>query len=189
MTLEHTPRRAGALRSALLIAALVSAPAVHAASVTAEDYRAAKSRIEAEFKEQMAACDRFTENPRDVCRERAKGKEKVARAELEYNRSGDPKDATKLALTKADASYDVAREKCDDRSGKEKDICINEAKTTRTKAVADAKMNQKVAEVRRDASEEKREAEYKLAKEKCDALAGDNKTQCLVTAKSRYGRN
>ena len=189
MTSRSTLRRGGALRTTLLLGALIAAPALQAASMSADDFRAAKSRIAAEFKEQMAACDRFTENPRDVCREQAKGKEKVARAELEYNRSADPKDATKLAMTKADASYEVAKEKCDDRSGRDKDICVKEAQTIRAKAMADAKMNQKVAEVRRDAADDKREAEYKLAKEKCDALAGEVRMQCLATAKARYGKN
>lgn len=183
MTLRHT------LHATLFMTALASGSTLQAAPMSGDEYSAAKNRISAEYKDQKASCDKLVDNARDVCREEAKGKERVARAELEYNRSGKPKDATKLAMTRADATYDVAKERCDDRSGNDKDVCVKEAKTVRTKAMADAKMNQKVGEIRKDAAEDKREAEYKLAKEKCDVLAGDNKSQCLASAKAGYGKN
>ena len=104
-------------------------------------------------------------------------------------RTGDPKDSAKLAMAKADAAYEVAKEKCDDRSGNDKDVCVKEAKANHTKATADAKANKKVAEVRKDAAEDKRDASYNLAKEKCDALSGDSKSQCLATAKARHGKS
>jgi hypothetical protein len=160
---------------------------VHVAMRVAE--RLAKDRIEAEFKDQKAACDKLRDNAKDVCRETAKGKEKIARAELDYNRSGDPKDAAKLSTVKADVAYDIAKEKCDDRTGNDKDVCVKEAQAAHTKASADAKANKQVAEVRKDAAEDKRDADYKLAKEKCDALSGASKSACLANAKSRYGKS
>ena len=176
------------LHAALFVTAIFSGSALLAAPMTSTDYSAVKSRIEAEYKDSKIACDKFTDNAKDVCREEAKAKEKVARAELEYNRSGKPKDATKLATTKADAAYDVAKERCDDRSGNDKDVCVKVAKTVHAKALVDAKMDKKVGEARRDAAEDKRDAEYKLAKEKCESLAGDNKASCLATAKANYGK-
>ncbi|MDQ6681059.1 MAG: hypothetical protein M3Y67_08875 [Pseudomonadota bacterium] len=177
------------VRAAMVAVALSSAATLFAAPVTTDEYRAAKSRIEAEYKDSKAACDALSENAKDVCREEAKGKQKVARAELEYNRSGKPDDATKLATTKADAAYAVAKEKCGDRSGNDKDVCVKEAKTAHTKALADAKADKKVGEARKDAAEDKRDADYNLAKEKCDGLAGDNKSSCLATARARYGKS
>ena len=174
---------------ALVAAAMFGAPVLHAASVSQDEYRTTKERIEAEYKDAKAACDKLRDNAKDVCREEAKGKEKVARAELEYNRSGDPKDATKLAEAKADAAYGVAKEKCDDRTGNDKDVCVKEAKASHTKAMADANMNKKVAAARHDAAEDKREADYKVAREKCDALSGDSKSSCLASLKSRYGKS
>lgn len=176
-------------QTCLFVAALFSGPTLYAASMTNDDYRATKSRIEAEYKDAKAACDSSTDNAKDVCREEAKGKEKVARAELEYNRSGKAKDATKLAKTRADANYEVAKEKCDDRSGNDKDVCVKEAKAARTKAMADAKMNAQVGEARKDAAGDKRDAEYNVAKEKCDALSGDSKASCLTSAKARYHKS
>jgi hypothetical protein len=37
-----------------------------------------------------------------------------------------------------------------------------------------------------EATEEKMEAEYKVAKEKCNAMSGDAKRACVAEAKSQY---
>ncbi len=160
-----------------------------AAPMTRDEYRVTKERVDAEYRDSKAACDRLTDNAKDVCRMEAKARQKVAAAELEYNRSGKPKDATRLAKIRADVAYDVNRERCDDRTGKDKELCRQEAKTAHQKAIADAKADEKVGEARRDAAADKREAEYNLAKEKCEALAGDNKTACMAGARARYGKN
>ena len=55
-------------------------------------------------------------------------------------------------------------------------------------ALADAKLDKKVGEARNDAAEDKREADYKVATEKCDSLAGDAKAACVSAAKSRFGK-
>ena len=44
------------------------------------------------------------------------------------------------------------------------------------------------AEVRKDAAEDKRSAEYKVAKEKCDAMSGDAKDKCVSNAKLKYAQ-
>jgi hypothetical protein len=45
------------------------------------------------------------------------------------------------------------------------------------------------AAARKDANEEKREAELKVAMEKCDAMAGNAKDSCVTTAKARYAKH
>ena len=67
-------------------------------------------------------------------------------------------------------------------------MCREEAKTLHTKALAVNKLGKEVGEARSDAAQTKRDADYKLAAEKCDALAGDAKAQCVATAKSTYGK-
>jgi hypothetical protein len=171
-----------------VLGCLVAAAAAQAAPMSSADYRGARDRIAAEYKAATAACDKLVDNAKDVCREQAKGREKVASAELEYNRSGQRKDATRLATVKADADFRVARERCDDRSGNDKEVCVAEAKTAHTKALADARMRQRVGEAREDAAEDKREADYQLARERCDALSGDAKAKCLADARARFGK-
>ena len=47
---------------------------------------------------------------------------------------------------------------------------------------------EKTADARRDAAEDKRDADYKVAIEKCDALTGASKDTCVRDAKVRYGK-
>ncbi len=121
--------------------------------------------------------------------EEAKAKEKVARAELEYAYTGKASDQTKILETKAKTTYDVAKEKCDDQTGNAKDVCVKEAKAAETKALADAKMSKEVGAAKKDDTQAKTDADYKVATEKCDALAGDAKTSCITSAKAKFGKN
>ena len=49
-------------------------------------------------------------------------------------------------------------------------------------------MHKKVGEARKDAAEDKRDADYKLATEKCDSLAGDAKAACMSAAKAKFNK-
>lgn len=176
-------------RIAMLSIALACAGLAQAQTMNPAEYGAAKDRIQADYKVDKAACDRLSGNPKDICQAEAKGKEKVALAELEQRRSGKAEDARKLALAKADAAYEIAKERCDDRKGNEKDVCMKEAKAAETRAKADAKAAEKTGEVRKDAAEDKREADYKVAIERCDSLAGTAKSDCQTAAKARFGKS
>lgn len=181
------------LRTApLMLAALMTialAGAAHAATMSKAEFSNAKSRISADYSADKTACKSSVDNAKSVCMAQAKAKEKVARAELEYNYSGKASDQTKLQKVKADTAYDVSKQQCSDKSGNDKDVCIQTAKTVRTKAQADAKMGQKMDDAAMQSSDAKRDAEYKLAKEKCDAMTGDTKTACLRDANTKYGKS
>jgi hypothetical protein len=152
------------------------------------DYKAAKTRISADYKNDKAACAPLAANAKDICIEEAKAKEKVARAELEYSYTGKDKDQTKLLVAKAESTYAVAKEKCDDKKGNDKDVCVKEAKATEVAALADAKAGKKIGEAKKDAAQDKRDADYKLAVEKCDAMSGDAKASCIAAAKAKFGK-
>ncbi len=177
------------LKASLVVAAVLALPLAQAATMEKADYKASKTRISADYKADKAACGSLAGNAKDVCQETAEGKEKVALAELEYSYTGKPADHTKAMKVKADAAYEVAKEKCDDLAGNPKDVCITEAKAVQAKALADAKLDQKVGEARTDATTDKRDADYKVAAEKCDALAGDAKSSCMANAKARFGKS
>lgn len=176
-------------KTAFAVASLAIAGGASAATMPHADYTAAKDRISAEYKTDKAACATYSGNAKDVCTEQASGKEKVAKAELEYNYTGKAGDAKKLAVAKADATYAVSKEMCDDKGGNAKDVCVTEAKATHTKALADAKMVDKVGDAKKDAMNDKRDADYKVATEKCDALAGDAKASCISAAKTRFNKS
>jgi hypothetical protein len=176
-------------KSVVALCAMAVLPLAHAANMSKDDYNAGKNRIEATYKADKDACKPLKGNAQDVCTKEAEGKEKLAKAELEYAYSGKPADQNKVSVARADAMYAVAKEKCDDLAGNPKDVCTKEAKAAHTKGLADAKMNDKVGEARRDASKDKMEANYEVAAAKCDVMSGDAKDRCIAAAKAKYGKS
>ncbi len=61
-------------------------------------------------------------------------------------------------------------------------VCVKQADTVRTTALADAEMGG----ARMDAAQNKRAADYKVAVAKCDAMSGDAKSNCIAAAKSEF---
>ena len=187
--------------SAVSVAEIMSKP----------QYQAGKKTIETSYKTDKVACKPLAENAKDVCLVQAKGREKVALAELEEAFAPSHKSHYDVRIAKANADYAVAKEKCDDKAGNGKDVCRKEAQAARTTARADAETqlkttdanatagdksakardqaDKKIAVVRKDAMEDKLDAEYAVAKEKCDALAGAAKDQCVNGAKARFGKS
>lgn len=171
------------LKTTLLTAALLSLMPVQAA-LTANEMSQAKAQIDANYKTDNAPCGAMKGNVKDVCHEEAKAKEKVAHAELAYRHSGSMEDSRKLATVRAETTYSVSKEKCDDWSGNAKDVCVKEAKAIEVKSLADAKMSKAIGEARTEARDEKREANYKLAAERCDSMSGEAKNSCMTAAKA-----
>lgn len=175
-------------KASLLLVPMFALSTAYAASMSKDDYSAGKTRISADYKTDKAACGSLVDNAKDICMEEAKGKEKVANAELKYGYSGKPADRISAMQVKAETVYNVAKEKCDDRAGNDKSVCLKEAKATEIKAKADARTTEKVGEARKDAAEDKQDADYKVAAQKCDALAGNAKDTCITAAKNQFGK-
>jgi hypothetical protein len=173
---------------ALLTAAWLVLPAAQAAVMAKAEYESTKTRIKADYTTEKAACNSQAGNAKDICVEEGKAKQKVALAELEFAYSGHAADRIKVLEAKAESSYAVAKERCDDLAGNPKDVCVKEAKAVEVKALADAKLSKDVGEARKDAASDKRDADYKVAVEKCNALAGDVKSNCVASAKVTYGK-
>lgn len=152
-------------------------------------YKTAKDTAAADYKVAHAKCDALKSNEKDVCVEEAKAARTRAREEAEVAYKDTPKTRAHMRKAVADADYDVAKAKCGSKAGNDKDVCIKEAKAARTAAVADATAGKKVSEARKDASDDKRDAEYKVATEKCNALAGAAKDTCIVDAKAKFGKS
>ncbi len=176
------------LKAALLAASLLALPLAYAATMSKADYKAGKTRISADYKSDKAACASQKANAKDICVEEAKAKEKVALAELEYGYTGKAADQNKVLVAKAESAYAVAKERCDDMAGNAKDVCVKEAKAIEIKALADAKLGKEIGAAKKDAAADKIDADYKVAIEKCDALAGDAKSSCVAAAKTKFGK-
>ena len=57
------------------------------------------------------------------------------------------------------------------------------------KALAEIKMVKEIRAAKSDAASDKMDADYKVANEKCESLAGDAKSQCVSAAKMKFGKN
>ena len=89
------------------------------------------------------------------------------------------------ATQKAAADYRDAIAKCDTMNGNGKDVCVAEAKLarTQTEAKAMAKYSNSPAS-REKARTNLAEAEFTLAKARCDGKSGAEKDECMNNAKS-----
>lgn len=95
------------------------------------------------------------------------------------------KDAHQAALQRIDATYASDKAQCKPLKANSKDICIAEAKARRKIAKADQEANYLgTAKARTAAWVARADAEYLVAKEKCDDLAGNGKDVCLKEAKA-----
>lgn len=198
-----------ALALALVIGLAFSVDAMDK-SMSKIQYKSHEKSIEAKYKVDKARCDSLAGNANDICVAQAKGKMNIAKAELEANYKPSAKTRYDARVAKADADYSVAIEKCDDKAGNDKDVCVKEAKAAKVHQIADAeaqmktskagavadeksgdanaKAMEKAADAHKDAAAAKSDADYAVAKEKCDALAGSAKDLCMSDAKVRFGK-
>jgi chromosome segregation ATPase len=107
--------------------------------MTHEAYKAEKDRIQADYKAAKEACNKLSGNAEDVCKAQAKAEERIAIAELDAKNKGTAKARADARVVRAEAQYDVAKEKCDDLAGNAKDVCVKDAKAAEQKAKADAR--------------------------------------------------
>lgn len=199
------------LRVIAVAIGLAFSAGVLADSMTKNEYKAGKYKIEGEYKAARAECKSLAGNPADVCVAEAKGAERVAMAELDAAYKPSRKSRYKVRMAKADAGYDVAKEKCEELAGNANDVCVKEAKAARTALAADAEARLKTKEAddeadekttaahekakatgdeaRDDAAAKMLESQYQVAKEKCDKFSGDAKNTCLDEAKAHYGKS
>jgi hypothetical protein len=176
-------------RHSLIVAALFALPLANAATMSRADYDAAKTRISDEYKVDDARCTAMSGNSKSICSQEAKGTEKVARADLEYSFTGTPRDQRRAQVARVDSTFAVAKEKCGLKAGNENDVCIQEAKAEQSKAMAEIKLGHQVNAAKAENADERRDADYKVALEKCDAAAGDAKDNCIAAAKLRFGKS
>ena len=113
-----------------------------AQNMSKDEHEAAEKSIVAQYKLDKAKCESLTGNAEDICIAEAKGKEKVAKAELEAKFKPSKEAAYKVSVAKAEANYDVTKEKCDDKAGNDQEVCEKAAKAVLEKAKSEAKTKQ-----------------------------------------------
>jgi len=164
--------------------AQASAPSAEAKAA----YVQAKEQASVTYKAARAQCEGITGNPKDVCLAEANAARIRAEQEAEAYYRNTLKAYTQSRLKIADALYARDKAKCAALTGNDKDVCVSQAKATLVATQADAKADKKAIEARNDARDDKRAAEYKVAREKCDAFAGGAKDNCVAAAKADYAK-
>jgi hypothetical protein len=181
------------------VAAAFGYSSIGLAALSKEERKAEESRISAEHKSAKDRCDSLKGNAKDICVAEANGAQRVAKAELEARDKGTLKAQADARMARAEADYDVAKERCDDMAGNVKDVCVKDAKAALARGKADAKVdreakeanreaNERIAHAEQAASKETASAEYKAARERCDKYAGDAKDRCVNEAKASVGK-
>ena len=150
-------------------------------------YESAKASAKSTYEAAKAKCDAMNGNAKDICVAEAKAARTRTDEQAEATYKNTPKAREHAVHEIAEADYKVAKERCDDKTGNDKDVCVKVAKAALTRAKADAKVTRVSTDAKVDAAKDKREADYKVAAEKCDAMSGDAKSACVKDAKAKYG--
>jgi len=175
------------------------AAAKPATPISKDAYDTVVKNADMQYKTDKDACASRSGNAKDICVAEAKGRNDIARAEAAVAYEDTPATRENLRVARARATHDVALEKCDDLAGNPKEVCIKEAKAALVRAKADARVDRvagdvrtgatpRVRDVAKEAEAEKRDADFRVAIEKCDAFAGPAKEACVGNAKLQYGK-
>ena len=168
-------------------------------AMSKKQYQSLDKSIDSQYKAAKKSCDSLSGNAEDICEADAKGTRNTAKAELKYNYNPTNKALYKARTAKAEATYLVANQKCDDLEGNAEDVCEKEAKAAEVQEVtaaeaqmktskADAVAIEKSSDARKDAESDMRDANYAVAKQKCEALDGKAEDLCMSDAKAHFDR-
>ena len=168
-----------------------------AEGMSKKQYKSLDKSIDAQYKVAKKGCDSLSGNAEDICEAEAKGIRNTAKAELKYNYNPTNKASYNARVAKAEATYSIANQKCDDQEGNAEDVCEKEAKAAKIQEVAaaeaqmkaskaDAVAIEKSTDARKDAESDMRDANYAVAKEKCEALDGKAEDLCMSEATARF---
>ena len=123
---------------AMAMLAFACGPAV-GAGMSKQDYEAAKERIAAEYQVERQKCGPRYGNALDLCVAHAHAVRDVAKAELEAAYKPSPRTNYNAAIARAESTYTVAKEECDQKRDLEKKACRKDAKGALERARAEAK--------------------------------------------------
>jgi osmotically-inducible protein OsmY len=159
-------------------------------------YRNLTQKAESEYKAAAAKCDARSGNDKDVCMADARLMRTRTEADALSKYNNTAAGRARARSNVADAEYDLAKAKCDAKSGADKDTCMDNAKSVHTAALADAKAD-RTATTSSGASAggstassgglvtgtDTRDPAKAAAVDKCAQMGADAKTGCLVETK------
>jgi hyperosmotically inducible protein len=146
-------------------------------------YNNVTKKVAADYKAATAKCTAMTGNAKTVCMEEAKAARAHAEVDAVAQYNNTPTGRVKARTAVADADYSLAKAKCGDMTGTDKDACLANATSVHTAAVADAKSDRAVASSATGTTTSG-DATKAAAIDKCAQVAGQPKTGCLIDNRS-----
>ena len=165
-------------------------------------YRNLTQKAETEYRAATAKCDAKSGNDKDVCMAEARLARTRTEAEALSKYNNTAAGRARAHTNVADAEYDLAKAKCDAKSGADKDSCMDNAKSVHTAALADAKAARTERTTATGSSgsgttgaggttasgglvtgTDTRDPAKAAAVDKCARMGADAKTGCLVETK------
>ena len=154
-------------------------------------YNNVTKKTAADYKTATAKCTVMTGNARTVCTEEAKAARARAEVEAVAQYNNTPKGRVKARTAVADADFSLAKAKCGDLAGADKDACLANATSVHTAAVADAKADRALATastagdgVNPVTTTATRDATKAAAMDECAQVAGQPKIGCVIDNRS-----
>jgi hypothetical protein len=171
---------------------------VVAETISKKQYKSLQSNLGTEYKVAKVRCKRMKGHDKKICLAAIKGKKNVVKAQLDDNYDPSAKTWYKERMAKAEADYAVAIQICATKAGNDADVCDKEAKAAKIQeeayakaqletSKADAAAIEKASDAHKDAETDTRDANYAVAKQKCEALEGDAEDLCMKNAKVEFG--
>ena len=143
---------------------------------------------EAAFDTARMRCDSVAGIPHEICLAEARANRVRIEEEAQAAYRNTLSAYTGARMRIASAYYDRDKARCGALTGNDREVCLQQAKAYLVAARADARADRKTVEARLDARDEKIDAEYRVALQRCDAFAGAVKDQCVGTARTAYGK-
>ena len=151
-------------------------------------YNNVTKKTAADYKAAMGECTVMTGNARTVCTEEAKAARARAEVDAVAQYNNTPKGRVKARTAVADADFSLAKAKCGDLAGVDKDDCLTNATSVHTAAVADAKADRALATaadgVNPVTTTATRDATKAAAIDECAQVGGQPKVGCVIDNRS-----
>jgi hypothetical protein len=173
----------------VIVAAIIGTSLAQASTLTRDDYNAEKTRIEGEYRAGDARCGVLAGHARDECVQEAKFNEKVALANLEYRYTGAKSDERRYVTAKSEADAAVAKEKCEVRTGRDKDACMQAARSAQAQSLPDVKTGNAVGNAVGKTAKKAQGPDYEVDVKRCDTFDGETKTACIISVKAKFGKS
>ncbi|MFD2366533.1 BON domain-containing protein [Pseudoduganella sp. GCM10020061] len=148
-----------------------------------------QSSAASDYKSAVAKCNSMKGSARTVCTEEARAARAhaVATAAAEGNKSKS--EINKARISAVEADYGVARARCAEKSGSEKDSCLDAARKAHASSIADVRagrewsstMGRSASGTTATGAGEVRDAK---AISQCEKMTGDSKAACLIDHKT-----